>query len=270
MAFFVSIKFNFKNIAMATTKEKALAWLEGETKNYQEGLDLVREFTANRGLLSSLDTKRNDRHLDKINYLLSQYCSLEYKALAVVAEEAPEPAKAAKLVSLNPEDASKLETDEFVANLPADVKDLVFKKKQAFNERNMLSQKITDLTDDVEEGQPIPAEVEALTKEALDLDEDIKAIDSQIAFFFANGELPQLKKAESQPADLEPETIESIEKKINNKKSQVSKAKKASELRPEDVTKAEKLAKLELELKDLMFQKETMKQNAVAASVDKN
>jgi hypothetical protein len=251
---------------MATIKEKAIAWLEGETKDYQEGLNLVREITQNKGLLSSLDSKRNDRHLDKINYLLSQYCCIEYKALAVVADITPQPEKVVKVLPLNPDDASKLEADDFVQSLPVNVQALVANKKRLFNERNILSQKITDLTDPVESDEQIPAEVEGLVKEALNIDEDIKAIDSQLAFFFANGILARTKKAYAQISEMEAETMESIEKKINNKKSQVSKAKKASELKPDDVAKAEKFAKMELELKDLMFQKETMKQNAVAAS----
>jgi hypothetical protein len=255
---------------MATIKEKAIAWLEGETKDYQEGLNLVREITLNKGLLSSLDAKRNDRHLDKINYLLSQYCSAEYKVLAVVADITPQPEKAIKVLPLNPNDARQLEADDFVKKLPVGVQELVANKKRLFNERNIRSQKITDLTDNVEADQQIPFEVEELVKEVLNIDEDIKAIDSQLAFFFATGAMAQLRKADPQVSDLETETMESIEKKINNKKSQVSKAKKASELKPDDVAKAEKFAKMELELKDLIFQKETMKQNAVAASTVKS
>jgi hypothetical protein len=189
---------------MATIKEKAIAWLEGETKDYQEGLNLVREITQNKGLLSSLDSKRNDRHLDKINYLLSQYCSIEYKVLAVVADITPQPEKVVKVLPLNPDDASKLEADDFVQSLPVNVQALVANKKRLFNERNILSQKITDLTDPVESDEQIPAEVEGLVKEALDIDEDIKAIDSQLAFFFANGILARTKKADAQISEMEP------------------------------------------------------------------
>ena len=237
--------------------EKAKAWLKAKKKNYQEGLAILAECGVNRVTLRTLQSRSESiERMDKINYLLSQYTGEAYKPLSGVAiagsdtdnaEETGHPAPGNQI----PDAGKMIEDEEMLKTLPADIQDLVANKRKLFNERNMLSQQITDLTDGLTEGEEIPEGVQKMTSEALSIDEAIKAIDSQIQYYFNHGSLPGQKQSISQ---VDPKGVEQIKRDIKNKRSNISKAKKAAELNPTDVVKAEKLAKLELELKDLEWQ----------------
>lgn len=255
---------------MSNIKQKAAEWLQAETKDYNEGLAIVRQISPNRGLINTLSNKESLQNLDKINYLISRYLNVDYNPLTGLAEAGPAKVEATQESGTGADAGNttvNLDDDEQLKTLPAEIQDIVALKRSAFNQRNLLSQKITDLTDEVKEGDPIPAEVEGLTKEALSIDEQIKAYDSQIAYFFKNGKLPEMGKAAGEIES--PETIESLDKKINNKKSQVSKAKKASEMAPDNVDKKEKWARLELELKDLIYQRDCLREKAINENQEK-
>jgi hypothetical protein len=257
-----------------TLQERAQAWLDApvEKKNYMEGVSILVETNSNKALMRNLLNKDTLQNRDKVNYLLSRYLNVDYKPLPGTQQPDPQLAPSVEeksetvVLELKAEDEAKLEDEQFVAGFPVEVQQLIQMKKDGFNERNKLSQKITDITDEVVEGQVLPGEVEALTKEVLDIDEDIKAIDSKLAYFFQNGTLPIAKAKELQLGEMEAETLESIEKKIKNKKSLVSKKKKEAELNPDNHDKQQVFAMHELELKDLIFQRDTMKQAAVVSS----
>jgi hypothetical protein len=259
---------------MSNIKERATAWLESEEKDYQQGVSIVREISNSKGLINSLAAKESLQHKDKINYLISNYLNVKYVALTGVAKAGP-----AKVVEATEQDTSgtegktagNIDDDEVFKSLPTDVQQLVTKKRTAFNDRNILSQKITDLTFELKEGDQVPAEVEGLTKEALEIDEQIKAYDSQLQYFYQNGKLPEMTATGTVvESKEEPITLERVEKLINNKKSQVSKAKKASDIAPDDLDKKTKLVKLEHELKDLVWQRDSLKQKEVIENQTKN
>lgn len=245
---------------MSNLKEKAEAWLASEDKEYNDGIAIIRQITNSKTLINNLSKKESLTNRDKINYLISRYLNVKYVPLEGVAKAGPlkvEESHEAKGGQKVPD----VNTDAEFNKLPEPVQVLVTKKREAFNRRNEVSQKITDLTDAVGEGEPLPDEVEGLTKEALAIDDEIKAIDSQLGYFFKNGKLPEQGGAAGSFAEGVP-SLEELEKKINNKKSQVSKAKKNAGLKPDNQDLKEKLAKLEYELKDLIWQRDSLRQGA--------
>ncbi len=233
--------------------EKAKAWLKAKKKNYQEGLAILAECGVNRNTLRTFQSRSESiERMDKINYLLSQYVGENYNPLPGVATAGNETDTEQETVNPASADGGKMvEDDAILKTLPEDIQELVTAKRKLFNERNLLSQQITDATHDLPEGAELPEDVGAKTQWILSIDESIKDLDTQIQYYFNHGSLPSQKKSISQ---LDTKGVDQLKKDIKNKRSNISKARKAAELHPNNVVKAEKLAKLELELKDLEWQ----------------
>jgi hypothetical protein len=230
--------------------EKAIEWLDSEEKDYTEGVLILSLFQVNRTTLRNLSGRsESPERKDKVNFLLCQIVGRDYQPLPGIIPVQPE---------VEEESQAPAPADVDRTGEPEEIKHLFEAKRNFYNSRNELSQKITDATDPLEDGAELPEEVKAWKEEALKLDDEIKAIDTQIDYFWQNGKVWK-EGGSAQVTEPGAETIESLTKKFNNKKSQVSKARAASEKDPGNLEKKEKLAKLEAEQMELRHQIDVLK-----------
>ena len=257
---------------MSQLKDKIEAWLQAEQKDFFEGIQLLSQVTRNRNLIFVLSKKQNARNLDKINYELSKYLGTAYAPLPKVAPVKPE-ATAAQTETAKPDpdlvalasryidggDVSESETAPFT-ELPAEADLLRLQKRALYNRRNEVSQW---LTEKAEEGEPT-SEVQAKIKEALDIDEEIKALDAQIQHFLATGmeftppAVPEPKPDADPSKDLG-DKLADLDRKIKNVKSNVSKAKSQAEMHPANPTKQNNYARWKAEYDELLAQRQALK-----------
>lgn len=277
---------------MEEIKSRVLAWLESEAKDYNQGIFLASQVLTNKNMVFRLAKKETVDNLDKLVYELSAFYGVEYKPHAEAsraayiepvvptqqAEEAPAPKFAIgefdrELLSetINPaeegqeEEATIAERREqrntMLKSLPGEVQDLFFRKDNLYNERNKVSQALQDLGEN-----PDPDSAAELTKQALELDEQIKAVDTQIQYFYRNGTIAPKNEGKAPKPELSEEVkaeLGVLKKSISNKRSEISRQQSKVDANPENVQYAEKLAKLNAELKELIFKRDTLKGAAV-------
>jgi hypothetical protein len=241
-----------------TIKDQINNWLQSPEKDYHAGIALLSQITRNRILVHNLSKKNNAYNRDKINYELSKFAEADYKPLA--PEEKPESEPTAEEVK-EYVDGEIAEQTRFIESLPSDVQLIVKEKRALYNLRNKASQWLVENTKDEEE---LSQEAKAKTKEVLDLDEQIKALDSQLEYFWEYKTLPApsgQKVAESTgiTADQKEAKLQELEKKLKNQKTYVSKAEKKVAANPKNIRHAEDLAKKKAEYDELRYQRDILK-----------
>lgn len=260
---------------MSQLKDKIEAWIQAENKDFHEGLQLLTQVTRNRNLIFTLSKKQNAQNLDKINYELSKYLGQIYTPLPEVAKVKAEttsgPAETATpdpdLVTLatryiDGEQVSESETAE-IMKLPPQVDLLRRQKRALYAKRNEASQWLAQKAEEGEATQ----EVQAKIQEALEIDEEIKALDAQIQHFLSTGLVftpaaaPEPKPETDAGQDMGDKLAE-LERKIKNVKSNVSKAKAQAEMHPANPTKQNNYARWKAEYDELIAQKQALKTSA--------
>jgi hypothetical protein len=223
------------------------AWLDSSDKDFYTGLSLLQKVSRNKVLVMNLGKKQNHKHLDKINYELSNYLKVNYQPI--------KPAEPIKVAKEKPIETKPIEKTEFDFNsLPDPVQKLFTQKRKFFMERNKLSQEVQD---DTKDQTVIPKSVQEKVKCILELDEFIKAVDSKIEHYWKYGSLP-VKHDEKPDQEQRKNSIAEIKKKINNQKTYVTKARQKFERHPENLRYAEDYQKKLHELKELIYQRDAL------------
>ncbi|RDC63282.1 hypothetical protein [Adhaeribacter pallidiroseus] len=250
--------------------DKIKLWLDSETKDYQEGILLLEKATKNRTLVSNLRRKENNANTAKLAYELGKiYATARIEAEAnenpqisfVAIDEAnqlnQEPLKLEQPVpnfppgtpatGQNPEppkEPEKVDAGTLAAlqtidqeNRTLSLEEVDKKMQSLFNEKAMLSNTLADLATDEERAQTVKA--------IADKQEHYNQLAQAKQYFQEHGKFPE---AEPVPNAENTEDKATLIEVRNRLRSSVSKAKKALEAKPDDVTKQEKLAKLEIEL----------------------
>ncbi|TPE43970.1 hypothetical protein [Pontibacter mangrovi] len=238
--------------------EEIIEYLKNEERSYQEGVTLLSRYCKNRMLVNTLSRSESFAHKQKLEHELTKLLKDKPKAdFKTVVLGKPEP---------DPEPRGKTENTSVVIDLKprkgvpesganAEYDSLVIERSHLYSERCKLSNTLADAETD-EARLEIVEKIEAIEKSR-------KAIGQKLKHFEEHGTFPveQVKPQEPELTELD---RADLLKKRNNLRSQVSKAKKAVEKKPGDVTKQEKLAKLEVELNtvELQLKQVTEQENA--------
>jgi hypothetical protein len=274
---------------MKELKSEIVSWLESENPVYMDGIQLASRALPNKQMVFFLAKKQTVNNFDKIKYELSKFVGLSHKPIEGVARatfkadqpQASQESESVEEIEFVVSDADRAILDttilpqqpegqeeaqettdlrpqrnQMLQSLQEEVRNLFLQKDQFYNQRNMGSQAIQDLGEN-----PDPEQLKTLTAEVLELDEAIKAIDSQIQYFYRNGTIAPKAEA-STGADLTDDVkaqIETLKKSIANKRSEVSRQEKKVGKNPENVQYQEVLAKLKVELNELLFKRDSLK-----------
>jgi hypothetical protein len=239
-------------------RKQIIEWIESKEKDHVEGIALLASISKNKHMIAQLSKKDSPANIDKINYELSKLIRVEYKTSIPIQEKPKTTSKHGVAELKEPiELGKKTEFD----SLPLNVQEKFKAKRFFYNERNKLSQRVQDLTANQ---VVIPLEVHEIVKEILSIDEEIKSIDSIIEYFWKYNALPVSveTKQESKEEKVDVETAkELLKKRIKNQNTYITKAKQKSEKHPENMRYKEDLVKKQHELKNLLFQRDSLSTN---------
>lgn len=198
-------------------------------------------------LVNTLSRSESLAHKFKLEHelkkVLKDLPKEEFKTVAIATPATPAPNKAEDtggvVVQLKPR------PEPVAPGTNAEYDSLISERSRLYSERCKLSNTLADAEND-EVRSEIVDKIEAIEKSR-------KAIGQKLKHFEEHGTFPveQLKPQEPELNELD---RADLLKKRNNLRSQVSKARKAVEKKPGDVTKQEKLAKLEVELNTVELQ----------------
>jgi hypothetical protein len=227
--------------------EQIKDWLEGEEKDFYQGISFLQKVCRNKVLVMNLGKKETAKNLDKINYELSRYLSTDYHPVEIKEVEKPKPEE---IIETKPIE----ETVFDVNSLPNQVQKLFIKKRSLYLERNRLSQQVQEET----KGQTVVSKlVQEKVKSILEIDELIKAVDSKVEYYWKHGALP-LDAEQQIDEEQKKITLEQIRKKIKNQNTYVTKARQRFDKNPENLRYAEDLQKKLYELKELHYQRDAL------------
>jgi chromosome segregation ATPase len=238
-------------------KEQIEEWLQTEPKDYQKGIELLNQVHHNKVMIRFISGKKTIANLDRVIYHLGNFVGKPYVPLMKPEIES----KPIRLVAKEkPEVSSPSVKVEQISNAPDE---LIERKRGIFSQRNKLSQAIQEASQGKTD---LPDEVKQMVKDLLAIDEQIKAIDSQINHWNQYGKLPDAPKEEIPEnkelqvtnEDEKSDAIAKIKKLIKNQLTYVTKAKAKFDKHPENLRFAEDLEKKRLELKRLTLLKEQL------------
>ncbi|MBF9239466.1 hypothetical protein I2I05_18885 [Hymenobacter sp. BT683] len=239
--------------------EKVIAWLEaGDAADYRAGVLLLQELTGHRSLVNTLLKKESAGHREKLTYELCKVgCEgrladvgevMNHFAQAVQGATAP----SVNLVTSVTMPALLVEVEPAPQAVPeavqGQVDELTQLMQRVYNQRCQLSNSLADLPE---------ADGPRVVGEILSLQNQYNALSEKRRRLVA-GEPTQVEPtAPVAPAAGEAAPVvdrAELLQKRGNLRSQVSKAKKAAAKTPDDQLKAEKVAKLQVELDTLELQ----------------
>lgn len=226
-----------------------------ELNDFDKGILLLSKISDNRHMLFRLQRDENEYSWGVIKYELSEHLlrlgiehrTGQHKLEKPVVEKKPEPAKkASKKIEVA---ESELEPVDLVSKLMSE-------KKATYNERNKLSQFITDSTAELEDAAETMDDVKSAAKALLELDEKIKELDEQIEYAMKHG---KAYEAPVPPPQVQGSlhTTESLQKEINNMQSRLSRA-RGKFNKSQTPGNAEAVAKIEHELLELREKRKIM------------
>ncbi|WP_375418131.1 hypothetical protein [uncultured Hymenobacter sp.] len=235
---------------MENPLEEVIEWLEaGEAADYRAGVRLLEAHGRNRSLVSQLQRKESANNHEKLRYELVKIgCGGRLADVSEVLShfaQAVQKAVPAALASLavaaltQPEEPAP-GVEQVPEAARGQVEDLTRLMQQVYNQRCQLSNTLGELPEG--EGPRVVAEI-------LSLQNQYNALSGKRRSLLAGepvAELPTPPAAgdvAAAPADRA-----DLLQKRGNLRSQVSKAKAAAAKHPDDALKAEKVAKLLVEL----------------------
>lgn len=228
--------------------EPVLAWLEaGDAGDYDAGLLLLGQHGRNRHLVQQLGRRESVLNREKLRYeLIKVSCegrmddvneAVSHFAAAVQGAVPAIAAFAAAAVAIEPEQPAPAVVP---AERQAEVNELTVLMSQLYNQKAKLSNTLGDVSE---------AEAPGVVAQVLDLQKQYNAL-AEKRKLTAAGQ-PTAAPADEVPADEPKATVVELMTQRTNLRSRVSKAKAAADKAPNDVLKAEKLAKLQVELNAL-------------------
>ncbi|MDB5270243.1 MAG: hypothetical protein JWP58_3283 [Hymenobacter sp.] len=236
---------------MGNNREEVIAWLEaGASADYRAGVLLLQDHGSNRSLVNTLLKKESTNNREKLRYeLVKLSCDGRLQDVSEVLSHFSEAVQgatsAAQQLGIAPDQAPAFAeaVEQAVVVLSAEataaVAELTQRMQQAYNQRCQLSNSLADLAE--ADGPRVVAEI-------LKLQEEYNDLSGQRQRLMAGQALEAAPAAEAAAPVADRAAL--IVKR-GNLRSQVSKAKKAADAKPEDQLKAEKLAKLQAELEEV-------------------
>lgn len=239
---------------MENRLEEIIAWLEaGDAADYQAGVTLLEKHSKTRSLLNQLRRKESANNFEKLRYelvkvgcdgrledvseVLNHFAQAVAGAVALV--EVPEPEQPAPARDQVPE-ASRCAVDELTQLM-----------QRLHNQRVQLSNSLAGLPEG--DGPRVVAEILALQNQYNALAEKRRRL--------ATGQeaAPESPADDTMPVDGPPVAAAPADRagllqRRNNLRANLSKAKGAATKNPDDQAKAEKVAKLAVELDVLELQ----------------
>jgi hypothetical protein len=236
-------------------KQRVEEWLQSEPKDYQQGIELLSLVHHNKVMIKFISQKQTTANLDRLIYHLSNFVGKPYQPILKPETEV----KVTRLVA-KPEVVTASVKVEQIDNQPSDLLD---KKRSLYYQRNKLSQIIQEQSKGKND---LGITVKDLVKDLLIIDNEIKAIDSQIEYWNKYGKLPdgpkedipENKELNVTNEDEKAEALTKIKKLIKNQLTYVTKAKAKFDKNPENLRFAEDLEKKRMELKRLTLLKEQL------------
>jgi hypothetical protein len=238
--------------------EEAINWLKSEDKSFREGVLIYERFGTNRNLLNTF-LQRGEKEFRRLIYNLAKLADFDpnnapghevtEEATEMASDETSTPEGANPL--LQSEGDNNGETiqgiDKIIDKAPVEVQAVHKKRSELYTLRNQKQTELSALSEDEADSE----KAITLADEITTLDEAIQGCSSQIRFFVENNRLPEPPAPPAQTKEAKDLNDAELVKKINNLRSQVSKAKKACELHPDNSDKKITLDKKELELERL-------------------
>jgi hypothetical protein len=233
---------------MGNNREEVIAWLEaGAAAAYRAGVLLLQDHGSNRSLVNTLLKKESAAHRDKLRYELVKIgCNGRLEDVSEVmshfSQGATVPVLEPVLTISEPETAAAPEPLSLDAQ--AAVATLTQRMQQVHNQRCQLSNTLAGLPE--ADGPRVVAEI-------LALQEQYNELAGQRQRLQAGGAVPA---EPATPAKTGAPVVDraALLQQRGNLRSQVSKARKVTEAKPDDQLKVEKLAKLLAELEELELQ----------------
>ena len=215
---------------------KIKQWLESEEKDFEEGIALLRKYSRNRALVNNLSRKQNAANLAKLEYEIGKLEVTEEEPGDETIQNVSDAAPAQVIAN---ESGSTLDEEP---GAPVDpLAELTAEMQKLFTERCQLSNSLADCVSD---GERRRAASEILAKQ-----EAYNQLAIKKSFFEEHGKFPETAPA-ANPGEATQDKAELIGLR-DNLRSQRSKARAALAKSPDDVTKQEKLAKIEIELQSV-------------------
>jgi hypothetical protein len=251
-------------MANPTTEEvqAIVDWLQaGDAADYNAGLQLLDQHSKSRTLVNMLRKKDSPNNREKLRYeLIKAGCAQNMEEVAHVVKvfgQVTEQVAGAVAqvgltlgqgvdIALGPEEPAPVEVPEAVR---AEVDDITLLMQKLHNERCQMSNQLADVAE--AEAPQLVARILSHQNQYNALAEKRRVLAAGPAPAEGAAEQPAPEQTAAAPSG--PDRAELISRR-GNLRSQVSKAKKAAEAKPDDQLKAEKLAKLQVELTDLELQ----------------
>ena len=217
-------------------KIKAFLATPDKDRNYKDGIALYSEIARNRQLVRRMELKPDGKTTkDKLIYLIEQHVKLseaktngqkasdakviDLKATVEAKEKAQAQQAADEAAENEKSKAERFSAEEFLA-LPDAVKAIETVWKEKFDQRKFLRHTL-----EAAENDEVRAEMAATI---LKLSEEIQTAHDSLDYFKANGQLPEVKPATTEPAQDVADV--DLNRVISNLRSTLAKSKKKGTL----------------------------------------
>lgn len=230
---------------MTKELESVIAWLDaGEAADYDAGVQLLGQHSRNRHLVQQLGRRESVLNREKLQYELVKIgCEGRLDDVSEVMNHFAAAVQGAlptagEAVVIEPEQPAPVAVP---AEHQAEVNELTVLMSQLYNQKARLSNTLGDVSE---------AEAPGVVAQVLDLQKQYNAL-AEKRKLAAAGQPAAAPTADEEPTTEPKATVVEQMTQRTNLRSRVSKAKAAADKAPKDVLKAEKLAKLQVELNTL-------------------